>query len=278
MVVANPIINALHSRGHKITIISNYPPIDAHVNQTNYQVIIPKKQTETCSSITQSSMGLRSRLDPILSRIPRFISWPLITLRMCEAFYSSEETLQWLKLYPQVDLMFIDSLAACPLPLKYKLGAKLILLNFGSPSLQIMDFMGIPFESVPLKELGPTQFPMSFTQRLMSVVGSAINKVLLIYVTTPKLDEIGKKYLGGELPSIAEMAKKDISLMFHNGHQFEDFGRSFPPNVVSIPGIHVRKTHSRLDEVGQLSHRINLYTIYSYYTNTYNIVHILLFF
>jgi len=67
---------------------------------------------------------------------------------MCEAFYSSEEIQQWLQSNPQVDLMFVDTMADCPLPLRYKLGAKLILLNFATPSLIYTDSMGIPFHFI----------------------------------------------------------------------------------------------------------------------------------
>jgi len=104
-----------------------------------------------------SNIGLETRLDPILSRIPVYIVWPFLSPGICEAVYSSEEIQQWLQSDSQVDLIITDSIADCPLPLRYKLGAKLILLNFATPSLIITDSMGIPFESIPFNYVHGTR-------------------------------------------------------------------------------------------------------------------------
>jgi len=249
MVVASPIINALHAKGHEITVISTHQPLNIPSNRTNYEVIIASKAAATFSSLLDKNIGLKSRMDPILSRIPGYLIYPFLVPHICEAFYASEEVQAWIQSQPKVDLMFMDTMADCPLALRHKLGAKLILLNLVTPTLFLMDYVGIPFESIPYIEIGNNQFPLSFLERVKSVAGSAINQFLLSVVKDPKLDEIAAKYLGPDIPSIKEMSKKDISLVFQNSHQLEDFGRALPPNVISIPGIHIQKFTSPLNKV-----------------------------
>jgi len=94
----------------------------------------------------------------------------------------------------------------------------------------------------------PHNNPLSLFQRIKTTLASLVNHIATRRMWR-QIEDLFRKHLAvEEVPTIGEMMK-NVSLVLSNGHFLEEHRRPLPPNFVSVPGIHVKETHSRLPEV-----------------------------
>jgi len=164
---------------------------------------------------------------------------PILGMGICDVLLKDPETLEWIK-NSKFDLVVIDSLANdCGIGLAYLFNAKHMI--FGTTSLYMWhaDSYGIFPETswIPDMQYHPT-IPMSFMQRLSTTVRAARWHLYRDWYMLPYLEKLFKKsFAVPNMPSIREL-EKNVSLVLMNTHYSEEFGRSLPPLVVSVGGMH----------------------------------------
>jgi hypothetical protein len=237
--VSWPLATALEARGHKITMISVTNPPAIHPNIT---YIIPQNCKKKFEALIDSDFELKNRLSGL--SIPLFLVGPYIKYIILDALYDSPEFMDWLESTEKVDLVFADSIPDIPAGVAYKLKAKSILLDL--LPLTFLETFGGPTEMISTVEFSTPQ--LTFGQRVMATVVSGISRFCqkLGWIW---MDHINRRKLKTEeFPSLQDL-NSNYSLVMYNGHFLEERKRALPPNYVSVPGLHVKDTHSPLSKV-----------------------------
>jgi len=153
-----------------------------------------------------------------------------------------------------VDLVVLDTNLDCGLGVAWSLRAKVVSLQLFGYFMETLDGLagGGGANEMVSNILFPYSNPLSLLQRIKTTLAFLTNHVATKWWSWPKIEAVFRKYLPRqgeeEVPGIGSMIK-NISLVLSNGHFLEDHKRPLPPSFVSVPGLHVKDVHSKLDEV-----------------------------
>jgi len=174
----------------------------------------------------------------------------------CELVLTSLEFQNWLKTNPTVDLIYGDLTHECAGGIAYRFKAKYAIFATTPWWGKYNDILGIPDDSSSTESWTYT-FPFS-AGPVASFLDRATNAVMNVFeylVSSTANEEKYSKlfneslHLANDAPSLKEL-EANVSLVLSTGNYISEFPRSFPPMVVSVPGMHVYETSRKLPQVG----------------------------
>jgi glucuronosyltransferase len=246
-----PLVESLASRGHNVTFVSPFPsksPLAPNITD-----LVPK-------SLAQMILNWDVVTQFYEKRVKGQQEWDWFKMgdygvMMCSSLLEDQEFLQFLDNAKKFDLLVIDALSnECAYGIAYKLGAKIIIYNTADPMPWMLDPFGIPDEASWVPDMvfhPPTE--MNIYHRFISMAVPLYYEYTKHFHYFPLLEGMLKEKLKLEsLPSLADIERNNISLMFVNHHFAEDFARPFPPNVIPVGGLQLAGKPQKLPKVMQL--------------------------
>ncbi|CAG7816220.1 unnamed protein product, partial [Allacma fusca] len=239
-----PLAEKLAEKGHKVTFVQPFKPKKPNPNITEFFPRGMEQVRDEFEKIDFLNLRLTGGKDAIMDLLKKL---PDMGLKICEAFLTSPDTQEWIK-NSKFDLIVIDGLMnECGLGLAHVFNAKTIIFGTSHPFIWWYDSFGIVPESSWVPEMHfAFQYPMTFYERIVSTITPLLihyDKQSSFY---PALGKVFKEVLNlPEAPSVSELERK-TSLIFTNTHFTEELGRSLPPLVVPIGGMHCEDTTQTL--------------------------------
>lgn len=232
-----PLLDALAERGHKVTMLSGFPPKSPNPKITEFTP--PKLLNWTSNLITDDFDVFKFRKNSQI--LQTWFILPILGGIACENLYTDEVFLKWMKdPATKFDVVVIDSLCnECAYGIAHHFNAKIVSFNTGQMyAWNPESNYGIPDESSSLPD-GMMHFPtdMTFFQRAVTALVPLVWKAYREFYVFPKFEQITKDGLGvTEFPSFKDL-EMNTSLTLINNHWAYEFPRSLPPNVVPVGGI-----------------------------------------
>ncbi|XP_044733443.1 UDP-glycosyltransferase UGT5-like [Chrysoperla carnea] len=238
-----PILRELARRGHEVTVISHFPEKNPLPNYTDISII-------GAGRIGFNNIPVSAFSDGIFKNIFRHIQLAADGQRNCEALN-----------YPQIqnlvrsnktfDLILQENFNSdCFMALNYIFQAPSIGLSSCTVMTWLHARFGIPVNPSyrPITNL-PHGDKMTFYQRVSNTVYYFIHGYLIPVMFMTKQDDIAvRKYLGANIPSVADIAK-NTSLFLINTHYTLNKAWAYPPNVIEISGVHLDKPKALPDDI-----------------------------
>ncbi|XP_044733865.1 UDP-glycosyltransferase UGT5-like, partial [Chrysoperla carnea] len=230
-----PILRELARRGHEVTVISHFPEKNPLPNYTDISIIGAGK---IGLNNMQTSMFVPSKIQNIKEHI-------LLSekgMQNCEALnYPQIQDL--IKSNKTFDVILQEHFNIdCFLALNYIFKAPSIGLSSSTIMPWNFDRFGIPNNPsyMPVNLLYYRD-EMTFYERVVNTVNHFLHAyVMADYLLTRPADVAVRKYLGENIPSVADLAK-NTSLFLINTHYTLNRARAYPPNVIEISGVHLGK-------------------------------------
>jgi glucuronosyltransferase len=125
--------------------------------------------------------------------------------------------------------------------LAHKFNAQLAVFSTTAPYPWQSDILGISAEASWLPDM-QKHFPdgneMNFPQRVLNTLQPIYWHLFRRFSYLPRVEKLLRENLGlTEMPDL-EQLEKQISLVLTNTHFAEEYGRSIPPNLIPIGGMH----------------------------------------
>ncbi|KAK9745653.1 UDP-glucoronosyl and UDP-glucosyl transferase [Popillia japonica] len=234
------VVQALLSKGHNITLLGHER---THLKLDNYTVLEIEGFHDTRDkSIDAASLFKLNSIQHI------FRLWDF-NVEVCEHDFKST-ALKNLMNYSRdtFDLIIFDLNAGqCLYPLiEYFNNPPVVGVSpFGIPPF-IADVMGnhiypyIPFYTLPYSDR------MSFWQRFHNVMLQALENVVKWCFYMPDFYRKAQKYFGEDILCFHEV-ERSIGLLLTNNDPVFDFPQPFPPNIIPVGGLHIKRD-TRLPE------------------------------
>ncbi|CAL8107618.1 unnamed protein product [Orchesella dallaii] len=232
--VFDPLIDALLSRGHELTVVS---PVKSSKNYTNLREIHPVTVEEISNSPAMSGGNMfenrrKGKLAVLLSFDNTFIE------EVCHKFYRNEEINGILKTREKFDLAFVNAVPnQCVLGLVNYLNIPHIYL--GSLPLTNAHIGGVggffPRSFVP-SPFSPFIDKMSFMERVINFIIEMLSGHLYYQKQS---SDIYRQYLGNDIPTVEEI-DRNVSMIFMNTNFLLTFPRPLLPDIVEVGGMHCK--------------------------------------
>lgn len=200
--------------------------------------IVPKRLNALLNELISSNFDVTHRAYGLT---PKFVMvYDYMCYTACSEMLQSEEIQSWLKSEPQIDLIYSDTVTECSYGLATKFKAKHGLILPVTFLSKYFDAYGVPLETSTIPDWDVTyKPPLSFLGRATGVIIPLVWRLsqILYY---PWYKTLFEKYLGLDNISSLDDFQANTSLVLINGDFIEDYPRSLPPNVVKVPGLHVK--------------------------------------
>lgn len=167
----------------------------------------------------------------------------------CEITYSTPAVQELIKNTPKYDLILMELFTSdCMFGISHLIKAPVI----GLSSCAMMPWHYSRMGNPQTPSLTPALFmgysdEMSFKQRLSNWFTFYAMKALYYTFSDTESNKVIKKYVGGDVPDVRELAQK-TSMFFVNQHYSLGGAKPISPAVVELGGIHIAK-QKPLDEV-----------------------------
>ncbi|XP_044733444.1 uncharacterized protein LOC123296047, partial [Chrysoperla carnea] len=230
-----PILRELARKGHEVTVISHFPEKNPLPNYTDISITGAGKIGFNNIPATAFSNGI---IDHMLSHIQLSAGGQ----RNCEALkYPQIQNL--IRSNKTFDVILQENFNSdCFMALNYIFKAPSIGLSSCTVMPWLHDRFGIPVNPSyrPMNKL-PYGNKMTFYQRVTNTVYYFLHGYLMADILMTKPNDIAvRKYLGANIPSVADIAK-NTSLFLINTHYTLNKAWAYPPNVIEISGVHLGK-------------------------------------
>ena len=232
--VFEPLYKALADRGHNVTVVS---PVHPKGNYTNVREIVPVPYDDLIPDFPNPFERRKSgRLTTTMAANVNLL------LPACERIYSVPEFVDLIN--HKFDLVFLNGFANdCFAGVVYKIGSPFIMMVSMAPPNYIASLVGnhLPPSFVPFTML-PFTDEMNLIQRTANfVMNVAVGGIM--WWSYGSLDEIARKHLGSDLPSISEI-EKNVSMILTNSYFPLTYSRPLLPDIVEVGGMHCRPAKS----------------------------------
>ncbi|XP_044733442.1 UDP-glycosyltransferase UGT5-like, partial [Chrysoperla carnea] len=231
-----PILRELARRGHEVTVISHFPEKNPLPNYTDISITGAGK------------IGFNNIPATAFSNTGIFTDF----FGVIQFFAEAQKTCEALN-YPQIqnlirsnntfDVILQENFNTdCFMALNYIFKAPSIGISSCTAMPWLHDRFGIPLNPSykPLNFLAYGD-KMTFYQRVSNTIQYFLHGFLLPDMFMTKQDDIVvRKYLGANIPSVADIAK-NTSLFLINTHYTLNKAWAYPPNVIEISGVHLGK-------------------------------------
>jgi hypothetical protein len=248
-VVHWPIALALAEKGHKITFISPFGA-SPEMSSPNVTEIQPTNLKTFMDMVLQQNFDVNHRASGLIP--PLFLVLDYFCFNACHEMYKSQEIKTWIASNPQVDLFVGDMLPDCSYGLAKKLGAKLVLFLPIPMVTKHFESFGWSAESSTIPDYDVSRrTPLTFLNRIVGTLLPLWYRMLEMMIYQPKYKTIYEKELGLVTNLPASDVQDMTSLIIINGNYISDYPRSYPPFIIKVYGIHIKKPgeHKQLDKV-----------------------------
>lgn len=239
-VVIQPLLEALASRGHNVTVYSCFPQERPHDNITH----VDCSEGRDLYFNNQDFQDIKKRTSNLFTLLYSLFN---MAIDDCKSFF---ERLDFDSIKNKgFDILITEAyLDDCNVHFAYKLNIPIVSVATMPPWPWIPDTFGLPDNPsyIPHCSLNSEQ-KMSFYERLMNTILIAYAKALYVLVASPRYHRAAEEYFQETLPWIRDVAKNS-SLLLINSHPTIGISRPLPPNVVEVGGIHIKKKNP-LDKV-----------------------------
>lgn len=233
---SRPLLDALQSRGHHLTVFSPFHPVNPGPNRRD---IIIEHVFESSDNIFQyPSLIKDNTIQTLLSTLNFLESMHVVdTISM-----ASNATQHLLNSTEHFDLILVDlTFGECFLGFVHKFHYPPVIgvVPYGVDPF-VNDLFGNPeLPSYIPHAISPVSDRMSFYERLLNGVVHLWTKWFYRAVQVPRMDRLARKYFGEDLPSVAEIGR-NMSLVLVNTHDSVDYPRPLVPAMIPVGGMHTR--------------------------------------
>ncbi|OXA46125.1 UDP-glucuronosyltransferase 2B7 [Folsomia candida] len=226
----SPLITKLASNGHNLTVVTNIADKVGHANVTE---IVPISVDEVCGSV--SDIGASQSLfwdivfldmKPLMSLVDKIYDHPEFKTVLRQKF----------------DLIFTNLFFGQAFyGVMYKNRGPFILLHSLPVANYFLKDWGhvAPPSHVPYPLLEFTD-KMNFRERVVNFLVDWATYFHSEMVDIPLFEEVYRKHLGREVPSVKEI-QKNASLMMMNTNYLTTYHRPVMPDVIEIGGMHCKE-------------------------------------
>jgi glucuronosyltransferase len=237
-----PLVEKLVEKGHNVTFFSPTPSKNPN-----------PKVVEVSSAAVLQRMQDSDFLGTRLKGGPQAVeklweSYFDIMISNCEVVLTDPKTFDFFN-NSNYDLIFVNSLLNdCAYGMVYKSKAKFIAYGSTAPYTWWTEAYGYPDENYPeLQYHMPIE--MTFVQRVFNALRPLYWHYFRYWYAFPRIDALLREKLNlPDMPSVADI-EKNASLVLLNSNFIEDYPRSLPPSIVSVPGIHLTANIKPLSQV-----------------------------
>lgn len=225
-----PIAESLAGRGHSVTFVTPFPPI-------NNQSVINLRELVIGNALDDNWFGMKTTniLQATMDKLTNFYT---LEEKGYENLINNQEFKEIIK-SRQIDIVIVDAiLSEFTLPIIDHLQVPFIFYSPASGVHWTMEAVNAPHEyaTVPIG-IGNNGSKMTFVERLMNMMTSQTFMLLRKVFLLNKLDNLIQKDFPNSRP-IAEI-ERDSQLCLLNSHPATAWIRTLPPNVIPIVGLHI---------------------------------------
>ncbi|XP_021957851.1 UDP-glucuronosyltransferase 2B4 isoform X2 [Folsomia candida] len=228
--VFDPLIDALATRGHELTVIS--PMKTSKV--PSVKEIVPVN-LEGVMGTMKDAFELRQA-----GPLSFLTSINFTTIEFtCNTMYEMEEV-KWIMKHEKFDLIILNGMICqCAYGLVAHFKAPYMLVTTMPASAHLASSQGhrFPPSFVPEPYL-PLSQKMTFLERGLNLAVSSFIPVLGRYYYNPRMEAMYRKYVPSA-PGVTE-TDRDASMILMNSHYSLTYPRPLLPNVVEVGGMHCR--------------------------------------
>jgi len=229
-----PLFQELATRGHNITMISNYPSEHPKIMDISINGSVP---------ITNNKVNFSFVAPKLTNNINLSIKimWSFYTKgKLYESMFTVNEVKQLLKSSSEFDLLITEHFNhELSLAFAFKFHIPFILMSSCNLLPWNEHVVGQPY-SLAIKPVTLTNFSpkMAFSDRVMNVISNFIQILSYTYVIRKRDEEIIKKNLNMDV-SLDQLVL-NASLIFVNTHFTMFEPKPFVSSIVEIGGIHIK--------------------------------------
>lgn len=256
-----PLLDALSSRGHHLTVISSFPRVPPAPNYTDISLDRFKKvlfNEVQFAALPQVPAGFWDSLTFLYGQVGDF-----------EHTFSHPGVKELLDSEERFDLVITELWNSdVLLGFGYRFGAPVVLMS----SCALLPWANARFATPDNPSYIPTSFlprlgRLDFWHRLQNAYQVVLGRLGYDIVFDPASERIARTVFGESLPPLADLARSS-ALLFVNTHHTLHGARPFTPQVVEVGGLHVKDKKS-LSQVsycfGENNLRTHLHIKYDYF-------------
>ena len=226
--VFEPLYKALADRGHNVTVVS---PVQPKVDYKNVREIVPVPFDDLIPDFPNPfERRKQGRLTTTMAANVNLL------IPACDRIYSIPGFVDLIN--HKFDLVFLNGFANdCFAGIVYKIGSPFIMLVSMAPPNYVASHVGnhLPPSFVPFTLLPFTDEMNLFERTVNFVMNIAVGG--LMWWNYGSLEEIARKHLGSDLPSIIEI-EKNVSMILTNSYFPLTYPRPLLPDIVEVGGMH----------------------------------------
>jgi len=231
-----PMFEELARRGHNVTVVSAFPLTNRHVpNYTDVDVMPPQgvPAFDVMHLVNSNFMITVTNRWFFANLLSSQLEHPNL-----KDFVQSEDN--------SFDLVIIESfLQEYTVAIGHKFNAPIVNLSPLMPWVSASKWLHLPatFSYVPDCCIGVTD-DMSFVERLKNTIVGLMEMFVEDYLYIPMMKALMNKhfsYAGWQSRPTLEQMLNNVSLTLINAHHATGVCRPYPPGVVEVGGMHIKK-------------------------------------
>lgn len=243
-IVMEPLVVELAARGHDVTFVTCFP----------HSPPLPNLREIDISHLALPIVSNFS-FSFIKEIMHNFLQTPLsmseYELKACKNVLAEDRIHLLWNANERFDLVIDETFTVnCYSIFAKRFNAPLITIVTSSALPWVADRVGLPDNPSYIPNL-LSGFPsqMNFAQRLFNTIQLIYSKLIHKFVMLPRAQAIVNNQFQSQNFRISDMIEQ-TSLLFINSHFSISTSRPFPPNVIEVGGIHIKKQLNKLPQVG----------------------------
>lgn len=230
-----PLLEALASKGHEVTVISHFPQ-EQPLN--NYKDISLKGTLPTLINFFSLDSYKGYRYEDLFN--PPMIAG--FGYESCVKGLSSKQMQDFLKINQTFDLLILQNFGSdCYMGIAHKFNVPFISVSNCNLLFWHFDNIGNPVNPsyIPVTLLRLSD-RMSFLERVENTLfGYIYQSLVTFFLMDIPNNAIIKKYFGRDAPNIWEL-KYNTSLILENVHFSWNYPKPLVPSLINVGGLHIR--------------------------------------
>lgn len=234
-----PIMRSLTSKGHNLTVITNFPLEEPLPNYK--EILIDGASILGDAPIVNNLAHIESV--QLLYRYITPLALTEFSNKLCELLFTTNAVEELYNEKVKYDVIFLHIFhSECIFAIAKKMERPIIGFHSTILAPWVADKLALPLNPavVPSNFL-PFSTKMTFCERVHNSIVTWGHILFNRYYMAPSDKEVVKKYFGDEEAEQVQKVSGNISLILLNTHYTVNLPRVMLPNVVEIGGIHIRK-------------------------------------
>lgn len=246
-IVMEPLFHELVARGHQITVFNNFPQKKPLANYTDvdFSKLLPPMISEFSIELIREKMP-----NPLATT--RFIHE--IHDGSCEKVLKEEATQNLLRDKDQYDILFTEIFGSdCYAYFAHKFDIPIISITTSVAMPWAAERYGLPDNPSYIPNYLVNFTPqMNIWERIYNTFTLLYAKFMHQYIFSARTQAMVEGIFGEPLPDLQEVLMNRSTLLFLNSYHALSQSRPFPPNVIEIGGIHIKKDAQPLAQVRKM--------------------------